>query len=155
MPRRSTKQDIGVELRRTELDKLLRRHPDKRQSHWAAHFDVHPSLISKDIKAIRKEWQKIRLDSFEERLAQQLAGIQHAKSVAWEQFEQTEDVRFLNQVMDCIKEENRVLGVHAATRVEATGKDGGPIETKAQVVVYIPDNGRDRENGDSTPTEAG
>lgn len=28
-------------------------------------------------------------------------------------------------------------------KVEVTGRNGGPIETAAQVVVYIPDNGRD------------
>lgn len=27
--------------------------------------------------------------------------------------------------------------------IEATGKDGGPIQTETQVVFYIPDNGRD------------
>ena len=26
---------------------------------------------------------------------------------------------------------------------EVTGKDGGPIETKTQVVIYMPENGRD------------
>lgn len=145
MPRRSTRDDINRELRRTELDRLLRRHPDKRQDHWAEHFGVHKSTISKDIKAIRQEWQRIRLDSFEERIGQQLAGIEHTKSVAWEQFDATGDVRYLNQVMDCIKEENKVLGVYAAQRSEVTGPNGGPIESH-NVVIYLPDNGRGREN---------
>ncbi len=37
-------------------------------------------------------------------------------------------------------------------RQEHTGKDGGPIKTDAQVVIYLPDNERD---GNANPTAAG
>ena len=30
-----------------------------------------------------------------------------------------------------------------STKVELTGKDGGPLESKVTLTVYIPDNGRD------------
>ena len=37
----------------------------------------------------------------------------------------------------------RDLGLSDKIKGEITGKDGGPIETKSTVTVYIPDNGRD------------
>lgn len=44
------------------------------------------------------------------------------------------------------------LGVFA-NRNEHSGPDGGPI--RAEVVIYIPDNGRDDTNGDPDPATAG
>ena len=32
--------------------------------------------------------------------------------------------------------------------LELTGPNGGPVQTQPQVVVYLPDNGRDRTNSD-------
>jgi hypothetical protein len=40
-----------------------------------------------------------------------------------------------------------------AQRMELTGKDGGPIQ-QSQVVIYLPDNGRDGHGGDPTPAGA-
>jgi DNA primase large subunit len=42
-----------------------------------------------------------------------------------------------------ITELNKMGGDYASTKVEVTGEDGKPIETKnTQVIVYLPDNGR-------------
>jgi len=51
------------------------------------------------------------------------------------------DARFLNGVMDCIKQRCAILGVEAPKKQELTGKDGKPLPSL--VNVYIPQNNRE------------
>lgn len=45
-------------------------------------------------------------------------------------------------ILETLARMDPVLGEKLKSKHEVTGKDGGPIQTEAKVMIYIPDNGR-------------
>ncbi len=51
------------------------------------------------------------------------------------------DLRAVDRLLRVAERRARLLGLDL-DRVEVSGPGGGPIEVAAEVVVYVPDNGR-------------
>jgi predicted transcriptional regulator len=139
------------------------------QMQIAEKLGVTQATISNDLKALRKAWQKSALVDIDQMKEQELAKIDRLESEYWQAWEaskgvkriktgekragqegrasvreedRTGDPRYLRGVMDCIDKRCKILGIEAPIRRELSGPKGGPIETKAQVYFYIPDNSR-------------
>ncbi len=112
------------------------------QRRIAQEIGVSQPQIHKDLKKIKKEWLASALRDFDAARAQELAKIDHLEAKAWEAYENGEragDPQLLKQVAWCIDRRCKLLALDAPPRKEEPDRD----EPRAQVVLYMPDNGRD------------
>lgn len=82
--------------------------------------------IATDFLALDKQWRKSAERATSEHKAEQLAELQEARRRAWA-------VGDMPEVRQNIALEVKILGTEAPTKLEHTGKDGGPIETETKV----------------------
>jgi predicted transcriptional regulator len=136
---------MALQARSTKIANLY--CEGKGQATIAALLGLSQSTVSRDLAVVREEWQVIRRDVLDGRLAEELAKIDHLERVAWEAWksscedsevrsvrkvgnkEITEyvrrsrvgDPRFLERVSWCIDARCRLLGLHAAKSMYVTG----------------------------------
>ena len=95
-----------------------------------------------DVTACLRELLAKRQDLAEEYFALELERLNDLLAV-WYPKARKGDPLATQMVLNILDREVRLLGLAAPARIEATGKDGGPLTTYATgVVLYIPDNGR-------------
>jgi predicted transcriptional regulator len=124
----------------------------------ADQLGVNQSTVSRDLKALQKQWQESALVDIDEMKARELAKIDELERTYWdawvrscedaeverqkkagtveeprlevtkEKRGQTGDPRFLSGVKDCINMRREIFGIDAPKKNELTGKDGTPIK---------------------------
>ena len=121
----------------------------KPQAVIAREIGVSPAQISYDIAEIKKRWMTEQVHAFDERMMYTLAKLDMAESEAWAAWESSKqdkvvsttektegdksstkaqlrkekqygDVAYYNAAMDVIKERNKIMGMYAPERLEAT-----------------------------------
>jgi len=97
---------------------------------WAVAQEVGVSQaqVSKDLAALREEWMHDAVMSFDSRMAQELAKIDHVEEVAWESF--------LISREDSLVKSKEIEKALRVPKVE-TGRDGKPLPAKPGVMVPI------------------
>jgi hypothetical protein len=122
-------------------------------------YALSRQMIGYDLQRIQEQWLASALRDFDDAKAQELAKIDHLERTYWDGWErscedaetlrvegnqegpdkkvltrkgQAGDPRFLQGVERCIERRCKILGIDAPTRMEHTGRDGGPIETETR-----------------------
>lgn len=94
---RSTKDETTYTERREQVARLYL--AGKSQNEIAAEFNVNQSTISRDLEAIRKQWQEQALLHFDEIKARELARIDRLEREYWQAWERSqEDAETVKQV---------------------------------------------------------
>lgn len=125
------------------------------QSDIGKEIGVDQSTVSRDLKALHKDWLASALVDFDKVKAKELARVDRLEREYWrgwvrscEDAEtirqeaakdkgiekvvktakgQAGDPRFLTGIQWCIDKRCKILGIDAATKFEHAGKDGGPV----------------------------
>ena len=119
----------------------------------AEEVGLHQSTVSRDLKALQKQWQHSALVNVDEAKAKELARVDHLEREYWEAWERsvgeyrtkkTEDIngdpRYLSGVQWCINKRCELLGLDAPSKHEI-----GPLTLN---VVY--DDEPDRQTEEAT-----
>ncbi|MCF0184292.1 MAG: hypothetical protein HUK01_08155 [Bacteroidaceae bacterium] len=85
------------------------------------------STVHKDIKAVLKELQEVRLDNMEYAVQLELERIDDACRELWEQYNKTKeegigDLRFITEIREQLKERRKLLGLYAPEKKELSGE---------------------------------
>lgn len=136
-----TKAEV-VERRHRVAELYLQGWPQHR---IAAEVGVDQSTVSRDLKAIQKEWLASSLRNFDELRAQELAKIDRLEAQAQESFALSQqpapdemarypvtgqpwvkpgDPRWIAQIERCIMLRCKLLGLDAPQRIDVTGTGG-------------------------------
>ena len=114
---------LRTDLRVTERRKSIaaRYRSGDTQTQIAAQLGVNQSTVSRDLKAIRKEWQAEALHDFDFAQHLSIARLTRLKQEAWKAIDEspTPDHRHLALALNCIKEECKILGLYAEDRRSA------------------------------------
>lgn len=127
------------------------------QADIAKKYGVDQGQISRDLKAIQREWLKSTTFNLDRIKAKELARLDEIERAAWEGWRlsllnaesekkvvivegkskiektsegQSGNPRFMEVILRCIDQRCRLLGLEAPKRAELTGKGGKPIEIK-------------------------
>ena len=137
----------------------------------ARECDVTHVTIYHDIEALHREWIKLALVDMDKAKARELARLDHVEHEAWrgwlrslqdhervtEERErgkagaktstmregQAGDPRFLATALSCVERRCKILGLDKPSKLELTGKGGGPIQTelrKQQMTAMMQDS---------------
>ena len=122
--------DSQIEERRMRVAGLLLTR--RTQSQIAQVLGVHRSTVNSDVKAIRLEWQQVRMETFESHLEEELARLAMLESTlmpgALGTYTGQPDPRIIDRILRIIEQRARWLGFDKPQRVEITGANGGPVE---------------------------
>jgi transposase len=155
--KRNTPKQQAIAERRLIVSNLYRR--GMLQVEIAKQLGVVQSVISVDLKALRKDWMDKANANFASKQAETLAKIDHLELVAWQDYETSKgertetqtrasgdykqasikkvqrdgNVEFLRIVQWCISERCKILGLYAPVRNEHGGVGGGPIRTEGKM----------------------
>lgn len=155
MPGRRRKPAEIARHRRKEADLYLK---GWLQVDIADELGINQATVSRDLKALHKDWLASALIDFDRAKARELAKVARLEREYWAAWErscedaetvrqeanrdsgtgkvvrtrkgQAGDPRFLLGVQWCIGKRCEILGVDAPTKIEHTGKDRGPFEFK-------------------------
>lgn len=131
------------------------------QTEIAHELKISQATVSRELKALQAEWRADRIYDINEAKAKELSKIDVLELEYWEAWKRSQrdavtesegsnaqgsfnktttqgqsgDPRFLDGVMDCIKQRCAILGVEAPKKFDLPAFGG--------VTVYIPDNSRD------------
>jgi hypothetical protein len=145
----------------------------KSQMEIARVVGIDRGTVARDLIAIRRRWQDSALQAISQRQEEELARIDRLETVAWQQFErscqdaevhkarlvhgrvskdgdplpdlattekvargQAGDPRFLERIAWCIQKRCEILGILTPGQLSVTN-------VHEQVLICIPDNGRD------------
>jgi hypothetical protein len=111
----------------------------KHQTAIAEVFGVSQATISRDLDAIKKDWQESALVVFDEIKAKELAKVDNLEREYWDAWQESKvlkskdddgedvrlskdgDPRFLSGVQWCIEQRLKIFGVYSAAKVEHSG----------------------------------
>lgn len=99
------------------------------------------------LKKARESWTEIPEAALDQKRKLKVARLEQIVRNLKEEFKSTP--AGVRAIMSVEKEIIMLDGLRKPTKVELTGKDGAPIQTEitnAKVVLYIPQNGRDKPN---------
>lgn len=122
-----------IELRRERVAAMLCRKMTQRQivAGLAELGMLNPETkepytlgtIHGDIKAIKRDWRKLRDTNTDTWMAEELASLDNLENAAWA-------AKDLALVLKVRESRRKLLGMDAPAKREITGKDGNPIELK-------------------------
>lgn len=118
---RSTKDETKYTARREKVAQLYL--SGKTQNELAKLLDVNQSTISRDLEAIRKQWQERALIHFDEIKARELARIDRLEREYWEAWERSQEDAEIAKQIGTVKDGKLTDG-----RAEKTkkGQSGNP-----------------------------
>jgi hypothetical protein len=145
MARPTPQQKIAIQERRKKAASLYLR--GELQWSIAHQLGVNQKTISRDLQAIRAEWQQSALIDYDQVKARELAEIDEIDREAWASWKRSQenaeneeagkssksqvgDPRFLHVALECSKRRCAILGIEAPkeTKMKLLGPDGGPIQ---------------------------
>jgi DNA-binding transcriptional MocR family regulator len=103
--------------RRTMVAQLILAHMSVRQ--MAAHLNVSPATVQKDINVLRREWQQQRLEAMDQAGAEELQRLIAIERLLWPLiFGRTHDLQALDRLFKVYERRAKLLGTDAPTRIE-------------------------------------
>ena len=126
----SKRRQAEIEERRERVSQLLKARFSYRDIAKSVKCSV--GTVAGDVKAIFKLWADRQFENIREQALLDLATVNDALMAI------TNDVRSgdtgaINTMVRLLERRARILGYEAPTRMEHTGKDGGPIEKSQSV----------------------
>lgn len=138
----------------------------KSQRTIAAEVGISQSTVCRDLEKLRQEWREKANIDFDQAVAEQLAKIDHLEATYWDAWERSlkpmvrtatdeatgkeqrvetsrdGDPRYMEGVMNCIRERSKLLGLYLPQKFSETTPEGAESASKGGTVFLFPDNGR-------------
>ncbi len=124
-PGDSAKKRAEIAERRRRVAALYTRRIN--QEDIARQVGVDQSTVSKDIKAMLKEWREGALSDIADVRARELGELDEIERDCALQFAASKDPGWIDRRLKCKERRSKLLGLDAPERKEVTGKDGGPL----------------------------
>lgn len=120
---KSLEQELNYTERREQVARLYLE--GRTQNELAARFGVNQSTISRDLEAIRKQWQEQALRHFDQIKSRELARIDRLEREYWEAWEESKaDAETMKQFGTMDNEAGKIKAVRAEKT--AKGQSGNP-----------------------------
>jgi hypothetical protein len=137
-PRSFARKRQEMVARRQRVAELWRNRQN--QTDIARALGVDQSTISRDIKAIMREWRAMAVADVDEVIGRELAELDGMERDAAIRFAATHDPAWMHLRLRCKERRAKMLGLDSVQRVDVTS-GGGRIDPITVIEVVRPDDG--------------